>query len=171
MSDEQQPLVKRSFDMIAPAQQGRNEGGPLCIGPMVGGMPTSCDGATAEGRSRMWQMLEGEPVAPDEVLNVEIGIVDYLVDTGNMVDTRTGEVYGNPPMYLMLDDGRVLKLWSPYPQRTLARYIILVRQPPFRPPIKAKLTARKSPNSPEWSFHKLVILDKIETPKQRGNKS
>lgn len=145
--------------------------GPLAVGPMVAGMPTSIAADTPEGKQLIWRMLEGEQATADTVLNTPIKICHYLVDTGNMVNSSTGEQYECPALLLLLDNDRVIRLWSPFVHRTLARYLMLVRRPPFDPPISATLTAQRSPNDPEKRFYKLLIDETVApTPKKESKR-
>jgi hypothetical protein len=110
----------------------------------MGGISTSINTTTPEGRLALYRAVRGTDRALDDCVSETIAVRDIVMHLVRVADKETGEMTECIRTVLIDVAGLRYSTLSPYPAANLAMYCrIFEREMPFNPPVAFRVCKQK----------------------------
>lgn len=107
-------------------------------------LQTSLDISSRENRIKILEIVDGESLPYENVVNTEFLLADFVAHPVQLTSKETGEVFDAIRLLLIDESGQVVSTCSPYVLESLKRIgWAQGKMPPWDPPIKVRLAQSK----------------------------
>ena len=170
MSGELQPIKEPTYELSVQDKPGGPLLHPLTRLGHVAGMATSIDVSTADGRLRMYHLLEADAVPAKDMLNKDIVMMDYAMSEPREYVRDDGSSEIGQSLLILLDNGSIVSATGRVIPYAVMRYGMLIEPPPWKKGVRVRIEGRRSKLNPKQDWHKLVFLDVPSIALKKGGK-